>query len=543
MQNVHIDQLDDLDPERDLRTDRGDLHGLAHSLIEEGVLTPLTVIPGEGGRFTIYAGHRRRAALRLAAELLTGDPGEFDLTAEQAQARAETLTSEVPCYVRADLAGRDTLAQLAENGERKSLAPAERMRGLQLAISDGYDDRTISRAGGFKTGDVRAARRLDAMPEAARTAVDTGQLDLDQLGELAEFADDEKAVKRILRSSGSQVRFAIAEERQKRQRGEAAEKLKAEATVAGHKVVRKPQDLGYTSREEQFGYLAHPDGTTLTPETDAHTDGHVVFVDTGHYAAPNLVHMCQVPDEHGHTRLRHTSYRSPAEIAAREAEDRAREERRIKMDAAREVRAKFLRTLIGSQKAAAKHTDLLTTIAARWPRQLCDGERHRFAATLLPAEPDTWTPARAQQHAVARAILGADKAAEETHGWCDYPAMLWWWDTLTSLGYERGEAEDHHVAQLQRGREEEERQRAEDAAEDAAAQAAEDAAAETAEIADHLAHDENGQPEPQTEPTDDEQTVEIDTGVDGQDAEQNGDEQNGDEQNGDQDTTAAEAAA
>lgn len=66
--------------------------------------------------------------------------------------------------------------------------------------------------------------------------------------------------------------------------------------------------------------------------------------------------------------MRHTSYRSPAEIAAREAANQAREERGIKMDAAREVRGKFLRTLIGSQKVATKHTDILTTVAARWPR-------------------------------------------------------------------------------------------------------------------------------------------------------------------------------
>ncbi|MDN5918515.1 MAG: ParB N-terminal domain-containing protein [Pseudonocardia sp.] len=474
MQYVHIDQLDDLDPERDLRTDRGDLHGLAHSLIEEGLLTPLTVIPGEADRFTIYAGHRRRAALRLAAELLTGDPSEFDLTTEQAQARADALISAVPCFVRPDLAGRDTLAQLAENGERKSLDPAERMRGLQLAIGDGYDDRTISRAGGFKTGDVRAARRLDTMPEAARTAVDSGQLDLGQLAELAEFSDDEKAVKRILRSSGGQVPFAIAEERQKRERAAQAEKLKAEATVAGHKVVRKPQDLGYNSREEQFSRLAHPDGATLSAEADAQTDGHVVIVDKLAYAAPALVHMCQVPDEHGHTRLRPTSYRSPAEIAERDAENQAREDQRIKMDAAREVRAKFLRTLIGSQKAAAKHTDILTTVAARWPRQLGNGDRHRLAAALLPAEPDNWTPARAQQHAVALAVLGADKMGEEAFGRCDFQAMLWWWDTLAALGYERGDAENHLVTALQHGRDEEDRQRAE-AAERRAAEEAEQA--------------------------------------------------------------------
>lgn len=481
MQNVHIDQLDDLDPERDLRTDRGDLHGLAHSLIEEGLLTPLTVIPGEGDRFTIYAGHRRRAALRLAAELLTGAPAEFDLTPEQARARADALITAVPCYVRADLAGRDALAQLAENGERKDLDPAERMRGLQLAIGDGYDDRTISRASGVKTGDVRAARRLDAMPEAARKAVDTGQLGLDQLAELAEFADDEKAVKRILRSTGGQVPFAIAEERQKRERHQQAEKLKAEATVAGHKVVGKPQDLGYNSREEQFRHLAHPDGTVLTPEADAQTDGHVVFIDKLAYAAPVLVHMCQVPDEHGHTRQHHTSYRSPAEIAAREAENQAHEEHRITMDAAREVRAKFLRTLIGSQKAAAKHTDILAIVAARWPRWLGNADHHRLATALLPAEPGTWTPARAQQRAVALAVLGADKAAEETYRWCDYAAMLWWWETLATLGYERGGAEDEHVADLRRGHEEEERERAEEAAEQTAAEA-ERVAAEEAEL-------------------------------------------------------------
>ncbi|MBP2371549.1 ParB/RepB/Spo0J family partition protein [Pseudonocardia parietis] len=482
---VSVEALDDLDPDRDVRTERGSLDELACSLITHGLLNPLTVIPGENGRYVIHAGGRRRAALRRAAELLAESPEEFGFDDDQAAERTAELTGQVPCWVRADLAGREALTQLAENGERRELSASERYRGLQLAFADGLDDREIAHAAGVKLAHVRTARQTSQFPDAAQEAIAAGQLDLDTATELYAFRDDGKATARLLRrieQSPQQAPYAIAEEQQKRQRAAAAEQIKAEAREAGYTVRGQPGCLhwGYDGPDELFEFLTHSDGAPLTGEIDGAGDGHCAFVEQA-YDGPRLRHFCTNPEAHGHTRARHTSYRTPDEVARLEAERTAADEHRLALDAARTVRGKFLRSLIGSQKVAARHTDLLATVAARFPALLGQAERHHLADELMPVVPEQWNPPRATQHAVARAVLAADAAAEGIIGWRrDREAALWWWNTLAALGYERGDAETAHVGALEA---EAERRTAEIAAAAEQGQAAADAAEQA--LAEH----------------------------------------------------------
>lgn len=505
-----VDQLDDLDPDRDVRTDRGSLDELACSLITHGLLNPLTVIPAaEDGRYVIHAGGRRRAALRRAAELLAESPDEFGLDTEQAAARAAELTEQVPCWVRADLAGREALTQLAENGERRELSAAERYRGLQLAFADGLDDREISHAAGVKLAQVRTARQTGQFPDAAQEAIAAGQLDLDTAAELYAFREDEKATARILKrveQSPQQAPYAIAEEQQKRQLAETTEALKTQAREAGYTLRGQPGCVGwgYDGPDELFEFLTHPDGTALSGEVDGTDDGHAVFVEKA-YTGPRLRHFCTDPEAHGHTRTRSTRYRTPDEVARLEAERVAAEEHRLALDAARTVRAKFLRSLIGSQKAAAKHVDLLTGVVARFPYLLGHAERHRLAGELMPAVPEWWNPARATHHGVARAVLGADEVADDTHGWRrDREAAVWWWETLAGLGYERGDAETAHVAALAAEVDAERREAAVAAAqEQAEADAAEQALADQGLTESDVDHHEDAEtPAPESDPDD-----------------------------------------
>ncbi|WP_226367352.1 ParB N-terminal domain-containing protein [Pseudonocardia sp. ICBG162] len=456
-----MEQLDDLAADRDVRTDRGSLDELACSLIVQGLITPLTVVPGEEpDRYVINAGHRRRAALSRAAELLRGVPEEFGYDAESGEARAVELLGRVPCWVRPDLAGRESLTQLAENGDtRRGLSQAERYRGLQLAFGDGLDDREIAQAAGMKPAQVRAARKSSGLPDEAREAIASGQLDLDTAAQLHAFGDDPKATTRILnkyRDNPDQVAHAIAEEQHKRTVAAAVERLKAEAVIAEHAVRTEPKGglhYGYHGPDELFTHLRHSDGTELTPEIDGGTPGHYAFVERGYgmsiHGGPRLRYACATPDEHGHTRTRTTSYRSPAEVERLETRRRAEEAQREAMAAAVRVRGKFLRSLLGSQKAAAKHVDLLAAIVAQFPGAITHHDRHLLAGELLPAPGQDWTPARLTHHAVAKALLGIDAVADGTSGWrSDRPAGLWWWQTLADLGYERGDAEQAHVAHL-----------------------------------------------------------------------------------------------
>lgn len=233
---------------------------------------------------------------------------------------------------------------------------------------------------------MRAAEKVAALPHSAHAAMAAGQLDIDQAAQLHEYADDPKAVERILRSG--HLGYALAAEGQKREEKARTAAMRAALTEAGFTLVGKPKDFPWSSRATALGDLAD-DGQQRAPEDPEPTDGHAVFVEGG-YGGPRAVHICLDPDAHGHRRLRHTSYVSPEEIARREAHEQARAEHARQMAAAREVRHKFLRTLIGSQKAAAKHTELLLTVAARWPSLLTGATRHALAEQLC-GEVERWT--------------------------------------------------------------------------------------------------------------------------------------------------------
>jgi ParB-like chromosome segregation protein Spo0J len=439
MLTLHVDELVDLD--RDLREDRGDVEDLATSIIELGLLEPLIVVPDDDGRHVIHAGHRRRDAILRACALLAAEPQRFDLDPDTAAARVEAL-QQVPCFLRPDLAGRDALTQIAENGERRDLTDAERARGLQLALDDGLDVATIARATGIKPATVRAAGKVAALPDSAREALAAGQIGIDDAAQLDEFADDPKALDRILRSS--HLAYAIGDERQKRQRTAETAALRQQLTDDGYTLVKKPKDFPYNSREAALRDLTDENGETLTVEAHGKADGHAVYVDAQNYSGPRAVHICCDPEAHGHTRQVRNSYVSPAEAAAREAREQQAREQAERMTVARGVRAKFLRSLIGSQKAAAKHVDLLHGIAARWPGILGDGHRHHLAGQLL-GDVDGWTPARLAHRAVTAAVLGIDYTADGVRGWRhDEEPALWWWDQLAALGYDLTPAEIEH---------------------------------------------------------------------------------------------------
>ncbi len=53
-----------VDHPRNVRRELGDLTGLTASIREEGVIEPLSVIPGPDGTFVLDAGHRRKHAAR-----------------------------------------------------------------------------------------------------------------------------------------------------------------------------------------------------------------------------------------------------------------------------------------------------------------------------------------------------------------------------------------------------------------------------------------------------------------------------------------------
>ena len=90
--------------------DDEDMEALAESVAENGVLVPLTVIPGDGGRYTLVSGHRRKRAAELAG------------------------LAEVPCIVREMTEDEAVIAMVDSNLQRESILPSERAFAYSMRL-------------------------------------------------------------------------------------------------------------------------------------------------------------------------------------------------------------------------------------------------------------------------------------------------------------------------------------------------------------------------------------------------------------------------
>ena len=82
---------------------------------------------------------------------------------------------------------------------------------------------------------------------------------VEQAIEVEGYNDDPKAYARLLKAAetGYGMHYALADEKRKRQERIEKDRAKAELTLAGVRIVNRP-DLGYGSREELLTYLAEP---------------------------------------------------------------------------------------------------------------------------------------------------------------------------------------------------------------------------------------------------------------------------------------------
>jgi len=275
-----------------IRFDLGDLSDLADSIRSFGVLEPIVVIP-DGGGHRIVAGHRRCQAA-IAAEQAT-----------------------VPVVVRADLAADpDALAaMIVENTQRTGLSQAEEAAALaQLAAFPEMTAQKVARRTGRKLAEVTEALTLHALPEGTKPHVEGARMTVEQAIEVEGYNDDPKAYARLLKAAGAGygMHYALADEKRKRQERADKERAKAELTLAGVRIVKRPDSLGYGSREELLTYLAEADGAALTVDAHAGCPGHAACLTNG-----QATYLCTKPDEYGHTRRRPDQLSHPRGAGAR----------------------------------------------------------------------------------------------------------------------------------------------------------------------------------------------------------------------------------
>jgi len=116
------------------RKELGDLTELSESIKAKGVMQNLTVVPAEGGCFTIIIGHRRCAAAILAG------------------------VDKLPCVV-VEMSEKEQLStMLLENIQRSDLTLYEQAKGFQLMMELGESISGLTEKTGFSETTIR--RRL-----------------------------------------------------------------------------------------------------------------------------------------------------------------------------------------------------------------------------------------------------------------------------------------------------------------------------------------------------------------------------------------------
>ena len=90
--------------------DDEEMEALAESVAACGVLVPLTVVPGDGGRYTLVSGHRRKRASELAG------------------------LEEAPCIVREMTEDEAVIAMVDSNLQRENVLPSERAFAYSMRL-------------------------------------------------------------------------------------------------------------------------------------------------------------------------------------------------------------------------------------------------------------------------------------------------------------------------------------------------------------------------------------------------------------------------
>ena len=155
-----------IDPHPDNpRKDLGDLTELAESILQNGILQNLTVLPGEEpGRYTALIGHRRLAAAKLAG------------------------LTEVPCVV-AEMEYREQIGTMfSENVQRADLTPYEQAECLQMMIDLGASQTDVANQTGLSEATVsRRLRLLKLDKKKFDKAQERGGASMEQYIKIAEI--------------------------------------------------------------------------------------------------------------------------------------------------------------------------------------------------------------------------------------------------------------------------------------------------------------------------------------------------------------------
>lgn len=137
MDNIQMIPTYDLFPHpQNPRKDLGDLDELVDSIKVNGVLQNLTVVPRDGGGYTVIIGHRRLEAARRAG------------------------LTELPCAITYMTEEEQFRTMMIENMQRSDLTAIEQADGFQYMLDLGESMESITRTTGFSKSTINRRLKL-----------------------------------------------------------------------------------------------------------------------------------------------------------------------------------------------------------------------------------------------------------------------------------------------------------------------------------------------------------------------------------------------
>lgn len=279
----------DPDPDNARGDDYGDLDELAASLITEGMLQPVIVIPNpfvdSVDRYQLVAGHRRVAAAR----------------------RANLAT--VPALVRPDLADARRLAaaQATENLQRRNLNAIQEAKAYRRLVDAGAKQDEIANRVGVNQGHVSKRLSLLKLEPNAQESVAAGEISIEDAVEVARLPKGAQPLAvSLLLSNNPRGAVARAKGEWARQAARQAvlDRLEADG-VPVIEIVRYqwPDDLAPVRQEalETNNVYASRGVVDQTPGQHKRCPGHAAAVfDADHTTGePFAIYLCTDPARHG----------------------------------------------------------------------------------------------------------------------------------------------------------------------------------------------------------------------------------------------------
>ena len=267
MDNIEMIRTYDLFPHpQNPRKDLGDLDELVDSIKANGVLQNLTVVPRDGGGYTVIIGHRRLAAARRAG------------------------LTELPCAVVFMDAEEQFRTMMVENMQRSDLTTIEQADGFQYMLDLGESMDTITQTTGFSRSTINRRLKLRELDrDKLKSAEGRGGTISDYM-ELMKI-EDQDARNEVLDAIGTanfnnMLQNALSRQELLKQK----DKIVSLVSRFAEKFPESKKSERYSSSKwEQCKCYFYREETTVEPPADAETRKYY-YIDDGYscylYAKP-----------------------------------------------------------------------------------------------------------------------------------------------------------------------------------------------------------------------------------------------------------------